>query len=436
MNIEIKERGDHTVKMTVSVPWDELAESYERTLSRYRGGVSLAGFRKGKVPRRVLLQHFRSDIQADFVRESIDVFYRKAVDEKEISPVGQAKINHLEFREGQPLEFTASVEVEPEVELPNYRKKMRVKKNVFVPDEEDVDAYLKELQRQHAQLNTVESGSQPGHLLLVDIQEVDEGGLPIVGRKVEDRYVVVGEGLFGGENLKRLTGLKPGDTTVVSGGETDRPHPVSYQITVRNVQEEILPEIDEDFIKKVDESAGSADELRDVIRERIQKRLDRQSEDRLNEALIDYLALHTDLEVPPAMVDSYIEKAVDDARNRNGDRVDEESLRKEIRPGSVKNLKWYLIRKALIVEEDLEVTDEEVSDRVDEIAGRQEVEEQTVRRFYRTPSNREHLRDDILDEKLFDRLKSLARIEEVKIHTKDMRKQRASNPSISREGQV
>ncbi|MFQ6617024.1 MAG: trigger factor [Fidelibacterota bacterium] len=434
MNVKLIHSNRHSVLMEVTVPWVELEDSYERTISRFRQGVKLAGFRKGKVPRRVLLQHYRSDIQADFVQESVDLFYRTAVKEKEISPVGQAKIDRVEVREGQPLTFTASVEVEPSVDLPDYRKKLRVKKNVYVPDEEDVDIYLKELQRQHAELKTVESGSKSGHFLLVDMQEVDPGGIPIVGRKVEDRYIVVGEGLFGGENLEKLTGLKAGDRTVISASDGNQSNPMMYEITVKNVQEEILPEFDEEFIRGVDKSAATLDDLRDVARERIQERLDRQSEARLNEALIDALVQRTDVEVPPAMLESYLAKAVEDSGGRNGATVDEEELRNEMKPGAVKNLKWYLIRKALIEAEGLEVTEKEVSQRVDEIANRPEVDERTVRRFYRTPSNRDHLREDILDEKLFDLLKSLAKIEEVRIHTREVRKQGVASSEPFRKG--
>lgn len=431
MDIAIIQKNRYSVEMTVTVPWDDLAGMYDGTIARFRRRVKVAGFRKGKAPRRILLQQYRSDIEADFVEESLDVFYRKAVREKGISPVGQARIDRLEFREGQPLKFTASVEVEPGVELPNYRKKMRVKKSVYIPDEEDVDIYLEELQRHHAELKTVESGSQPGHLLLVDMQEVDRGGIPIVGRRVEDRYIVVGEGLFGGQNLEKLTGLKAGDTAVISAADPDDPHPVMYEITVKNVQEEILPEIDEEFIRKVDDSASTLDELRAVVMERILKRLERQSEARLNEDLIDYLVRHTDLELPPVMVENYLEKAVEEARNRNGESVDEDNLRRELRPSAVKNLKWYLIRKALIEAENLQVTDEEISGRVEEISRSPEVDERSVRRFYRAPSNRDHLREDILDEKLFERLKSLAKIEEVKIPTRDVRKQRAVSAGSS-----
>ncbi|MFQ6674581.1 MAG: hypothetical protein ACE5GH_07345, partial [Fidelibacterota bacterium] len=205
--------------------------------------------------------------------------------------------------------------------------------------------------------------------------------------------------------------------------------PVKYDITVKNVQEEVLPELTEEFIRKVDESATNESELRERVLERIQARLSRDSDAQLNEAIIDYFVQRTDMEVPPSMVERYVDRAMEEARSRDGEKLDEDRFRHEVRPRAIRNLKWYLIRKALLGVEELEVSDEELARKIDQLAEVSPGDEAGIRRFYRKLSHRDRLRNDLTDEKLFAVLTSCGKIDEVKVTTKDVRHQRALSTS-------
>lgn len=424
MEVEIQQTDKHTRELTVTVPWLHLEGSFEQTVSRFRQKIHLPGFRKGKVPRKVLFKNFGAEIEADFAQTAIEEYYLKALEQNNMTPVSQAKIDPMVFSEGKPLTFTATFEVEPLVVLPDYQKKFKVKQNVYIPDDEDVDIYIEDLRRQYLELKTVETGSEEAHILLVDMQELDHSGLPIVGRKVQDRYLKVGEGVFGGENLNRLKGLRTGDTTVIEVIAEGSNDPVKYELAIKNVQEEILPELNEEFIRDVDESATNESEFRGTIMKRIESNLKQDSLAQLNESIIDYFLRNTDLEVPASMVEKYVERASEEARGGDGEKLDQKKFKEEIRPSAVRNLKWYMIRRAIVEVERLEVSEEEVGERINQIVENSGENKKEVRRFYRKPSNRDRLRDDLTDETLFDRLRSFAEIEDVKIHTKDLRKQR------------
>ena len=175
----------------------------------------------------------------------------------------------------------------------------------------------------------------------------------------------------------------------------------------------IFPDTDyeEDFRKKIMESTES--------------NLKKDSEDQLNEAIIDYFIQSTPLEVPPSMMDNYINRMVDDAISRNGEEFDEEKFKDAVRPSAVKNIKWFLIRKELIKKEDLKIEGTELESKVEEFANNSEKDrKQEIIRFYKKPSNREDLRESMLTKKLFEFLKEVAKITEQKVYTKDIRKQR------------
>ena len=262
------------------------------------------------------------------------------------------------------------------------------------------------------------------------MQEMDTSGVPIIGKKVEDRYIKVGDGVFGGDNLSRLTDLKVGDTAMVETETTKEGGLTKYKLTVKNVQEEIFPEMDEEFIKKLDNEATDETSFRENVLKRIQERLDRDAEGQLNEAIIDYFLQSTDLEPPPSMVDNYIENSIEQAKSNNGETFDEDKYRNEARPSVVRSIKWYLIRKAHVNGEELSVSDEEVNEHIEKILESAEDEKGKIRRYYKKSSNKERLRDDLLDRSLFETLKEYAKISEVIISTSDLRKQR----ELSTEG--
>ncbi|MCH8010629.1 MAG: trigger factor [Candidatus Marinimicrobia bacterium] len=424
MNVVLKEINSFTREIIVEVPWEELETIFAQTVTRFSRNLSIPGFRKGKVPKRMILQTFRADLETECAETALEEYYQKALREEGITPINRAEINNMEFQEGNPLKFKATFEVEPYFKLPNYRRKLKVKKNSYIPDEEDVDNYINDIRQQLAELRTVESGSKEGHLLLVDMQEMDNSGVPIIGRKVEDRYIKVGEGIFGGENLNRLTGLKSGDRTFINIQRQNEQNKVGFELTVKNVHEEVLPEIDEKFIKNLDKNASNVEEFRQNILSVIQSRLDRKANVLLHETIIDYFLQNTNLEVPPSMIDTYIDGIIEDKKNQNGEKLDEEKLREELKSSTIRSIKWYLIRRVIIKEENLSVSDEEVSEKVEGILEKAGKEAKEARRYYKKPSNRARLRDDILDEKLFNLLESLAKVNEVKVYTKDLRKQR------------
>ena len=430
MNVKLKEINPYTRQVTIAVPWEDLESAFEAHMRRFTKKVRMPGFRKGKVPRKVVVQNFGMELEAEFAQDSIEMHYSEALQEHKIVPVNQAKIEDLQFSRGTTLSFKATVEVEPQVKLPKYNRKMKVKKNIYVPDDADVDAYIEEVRRQFAELKTVEEGSGDGHLLLVDMQEMDTSGVPIIGKKVEDRYIKVGDGVFGGDNLSRLTDLKVGDTAMVETETTKEGGLTKYKLTVKNVQEEIFPEMDEEFIKKLDNEATDETSFRENVLKRIQERLDRDAEGQLNEAIIDYFLQSTDLEPPPSMVDNYIENSIEQAKSNNGETFDEDKYRNEARPSVVRSIKWYLIRKALVNGEELSVSDEEVNEHIEKILESAEDEKGKIRRYYKKSSNKERLRDDLLDRSLFETLKEYAKISEVIISTSDLRKQR----ELSTEG--
>ena len=422
---KIKSINSFTKRIIVSIPWSELEEPFINHIKLFSKKINMPGFRKGKVPQKIILQNYKSELEADFAQSALDQYYALSLKEQKIVPINRASIDKLNFAEKKSLEFEAVVEIQPDFKLPNYSKKMKLKKNNFIPDALDVDKYIEEIQIQFSELKTIEDGSKNEDLLLVDMQELDSSGLPLIGKKIENRYIKIGDGFFGGNNLKKLIGLKKNDNVKIEIPNENN-ITTQYSLIVKMVQKQIIPDLNNDFLKKVDPSIKDINEFRKNIMDRIKNQLNGEAEEQLSEKIIDYFIEETKLDAPDSMIESTFKNTIDEARKRNPNNFDEEKYRIDVKPSILRSIKWYLIKNKLIQEEKLNIDDKDIEKHIELLINNSNSNGNEIKRFYKKPSNKAKLSDDLLDRNLFKLLKEKATIKIVDVKTKDLRKQNES----------
>ena len=424
MQCDVSVINDYTRQLAVAVPWEELEGKYTAFLRKFTKKVKLPGFRKGKVPPQIIRRQFGPVAEADFAESAVQEYYVAGLDESGLAPINQATIREVHFHEGESLRFEATFEVEPEVVLPNYTKGLKFQQIIFDVEDEDVEQAVEDLRRQQATLKTIDDGAAEDHFILADLQEVDEAGTPLIGRKVENQYIQLNaDGPFGGENLKRLQGARSGDTRRVTiPSETGSP--TNYELTVKQVTERILPDLDDAFARQVDPQAEDFGQLRRNLRQRIQASFEKDAERRLTREIADHFVRGANLEAPASMFENYLENVISEIQ-RDGIRleeIDREAVRDEHRASINWNIKWFLLRARLLKEEEIGVDDDAVKQRIEELAAVNGQESQRVRDFYRRPENRRSLKEELLTSRLMARLKEYAKIKVVHKSSKELRK--------------
>ena len=423
MNIEINELNAFSRELIIDIPWEELSEDFDKTVGKFRKKAKLPGFRPGKVPKQVLMTQFLPAIEADFVEESFRKFYVKALQEKELIPVNQADVNNLDFKYGEHFSFKAAFEVEPEVTLPNLKKcKLEVQKHSYITDEEDIDLAIDDIRKANAEVITIEDGAKCGDYVLADLQMLDDSRVPIIGEKVEKRYLKIGDGMFTGENQKNLEGVKTGDSTwVIFPDENGKES--TFTVNVIYFERLLLPEINEDFIKKLDPDVESETELRQKIKKQIDHSYSRRSDELFERQLSDALIEKVEIECPPSMLESYMNHILEDVKKKNDNvEVDEAKIRETYKPMTERNLKWYLVRKAIIQSHNLEVSKSEVEAEINQIVDHSQNKKETEK-FYKKPSNRERVGDNIIEKKVLAVVQEFAKVKEINVKTADIRAQ-------------
>ena len=429
MEINVKEMNSYSREMTVHVPWAELEDSFNKHAKKFSKKVNLRGFRPGKIPMKVLLKKFKPAMEADFVEHALNLYYLQALKEKDLLPVNKAEVEKVDFEHEGDMSFTAKFEIEPEMTLPKLRKRaLKVQKTNYVHDIEDVDNVIRDLRRNHATMETVETGAEEGNFILADLQKVDPSGLPIIGKKLEKQYLKVGGGVIKDENLDKLKGAKPEDKIRMHLPENEQGEKSEYEVTVINVEKEVLPEINEEFIKKVDPEAKTEEELRANVETRIMDNYQHRSQEAFERQLSDAMIEKVNPEFPPSMVESYLDHMVEDIKKSGqagAEDVDEAKVRETYQSVAERNMKWFLVRKAIINENEFAVTKDDVQAEIQKLLDRSPNSVKEIEKYYKKPSNRTRIEDDLMEKKILDYLQKFAKIKEVDVKTKDLRQQEA-----------
>ncbi len=428
MDIQLKETSSYAREANIDLSWEEIAADFEQAIKQFSKRVKLPGFRPGKVPRKVLMKQFQPAIEADFVENSVNTYYLKALQEKEIIPINMGSVSDVHFHHGEHFKFKVAFEIEPDVTIPRMkRKSLKVEKTNYITDDEDIDMAIDEMRHGHAEVQTVEDGAQLDDYVICDLQEIDISGVPIIGKKLETRYIKLGQIPFDGDNQKKLEGIKPGEKTQVSVPVDEKGSTSTFELSVQNVERQILPEVDEDFIKMADPEAENVADYRERIKDRLGKAYDQRSEKASDEQLTDAMINHVNPEFPPSMAESYLGHMVEDVMKNNPAATDKEKIKEIYQPVAERNLKWYLIRNTIIKNEKYEITKEDVQADIDQRKEANPKEAKELEKYFKKPSNRSRLEDDLMEKKVLAYLKNFTKIKEVKVNTKDLRKQSEGN---------
>tara|TARA_Y100001958_G_C21222549_1_gene547901 strand:- start:938 stop:2215 length:1278 start_codon:yes stop_codon:yes gene_type:complete len=424
MEIKLKKINDFTKELTCVVSWEEIKDSFTSEFNKVKSNHTPNGGRKGKVFGRDLelfKKNYGTAIEANFAEKSLNEYYQKAIQEKKLNPINQAQVSNLDFSEGNSLQFTLSFEIVPEIKLPNYEKKFKIKMTKYKSSKEDVDHALEEVRQQHSNLKTVDDGAKSGNFIMGDFQELDDSDFPIIGKKLEKQYIKLGIGAFTGATEKELIGVKPDDKRkiTVDYGEGKKSR---YELHIHKVEEQLLPELNDELAKTVSPDLKTLSDLKAKLKDNIQKSIDDDYEKRKREELINYFVEKTQLQAPESMVSRYLDKFIEDQMKKNN-KLDKEKLRKESQGIAEFNVKWFIIKDSILEKSKVSVTDKDLDKEIQKMIDEGADDKKKILDFFAAPQNRESLYSNLINEKLFDYMTSFAIIKDTEKSTADLRKQ-------------
>jgi trigger factor len=417
----VEELPESRVRVAAEVTPQEVQRRVTEAAGRMGRDLRMPGFRQGKVPAPVVVQRLGRDaILDEAVRNALPRWYVEAIDAAGLKTVGEPDVD-LDFAslpaEGEPLAFTIEIGVRPTATIGDIAK-IEVERREPEVDEQAIDEQVEQLRERSARLETAEKAAETGDFVVIDFKgsiEGDDGERDyFAGGEGRDHLLELGSGQFIGGFEEQLTGLKAGDEKVVEVTFPEEygsaPHlagkPAQFEVTVNEVKAKQLPELDDDFAT---EAGGfdTVDELREDIAGRMREADERKVEAEFREAALDRVVEGATVEIPDSLVEARARELWEqmlhslshrgitkDAYLRIAQKSEEEIL-DEARPDAEQALRREAVLAAVIAAEDIQPSDGDILDALQESAIQQGTKPEKLRKRLEQQGRLDELVEDL-----------------------------------------
>jgi len=405
--------------LSVQVPAEELEKERAAVLAEMRREIRVPGFRKGKVPAGFIQKNYADVIQSDAVRNLLPAVYEQALDREHLHPLGEPVFENIKLEDGG-VNFDVRIEIRPEVAIKGYdRLSIEVPRRPI--GDPDVDQALESLRERLAILEKVNRPAQGADHLVIDYVPLAADGSHEVKSRVEAYPVSLGGESLLPEFREGLVGMKVGDEKEIRvkypadfGDERVAGTERSFVVRVTEVKEKLLPEANDQFAKRIDETAATMLELKMRIRRQLEMEEENRYRREVDERIIDSIIDANPFEVPEVMVENYLASLVEEDRQHRGRVADEAAREKEIREmlrdSAVRMIRKYFVMDAIRRQESITVSPQEVDARIQGLAQAIGKTEAEVRQMISHPERRRGFESDLVDEKTMGFLRERAAV--------------------------
>lgn len=383
MSLQVEKLEKNMAKLTIEVPAEELEKAIESAYRKNKNKISIPGFRKGKVPRKMIEQMYGKEVfYEDAANELIPDAYDKAVEECEEEIVSNPKIAVTQIEAGKPFVFTAEVALKPEMTLGKYKGVKVDKFDVEVTDQE-IDAEINREREKNARtVDVTDRAVQNGDVTVIDFEGFVDGEA-FEGGKGEDYPLTIGSGAFIPGFEEALVGAEIGKET-----DVNVTFPEDYQAaelagkaavfkcTVKKIQEKQLPELDDEFVEEVSEESDTVDQYKEEIRKKLAKKAEETAKAEKEDAVIDAIIAEAQMEIPDAMVETQQRQMVQEFAQRMQAQgismaqymqftgATPDILLEQAKPQALKRIQSRLVLEAVVAAEKMEASEEEFEEEV------------------------------------------------------------------------
>ena len=399
MSVQVENLEKSMAKLTVEVSADELEKAIQEVYQKEKGRISVPGFRKGKVPRKMIEKMYGASIfYEDAANIVIQNTYADAMDESGLDIVSRPTVNIVQIESGKPFIYTADVAVRPEVKLGKYKGVQVTKIDTSVTDDE-IDAELEKERNNNARTVTVtDRPIQNGDTAVIDFEGFVDGE-PFEGGKGENHSLEIGSHSFIDTFEEQLVGKNAGDEVEVHVTFPEQYQaaelagkPAVFQVKIHEIKAKELPELDDEFAQDVSEFDTLA-EYREDVKKRLagQKKDDakRTKEDEAIQKIID----KSEMELPEAMIETQCENMVNEFAQRiaqSGLSMEQymqfsgltlDKLKEQVRPEAVTRIQSSLVLEEIAKQENIEVTEADIDAEIERMASAYGMEADKLREY-------------------------------------------------------
>lgn len=415
----------NVVKLVIEATAEEFEAGLNTAYNKSKNKINVPGFRKGKAPRKMIEKLYGTEIfYEDAANAIIPDAYASAATESELDIVSQPKINVIQLEAGKPFIFEAEVAVRPEVELGQY-KGVEVSKCDTEVTDTDVEEEIKKVQEQNARTITVEDRAvKDGDVTVIDFEGFVDG-VAFEGGKGENYSLTIGSHSFIDNFEEQIIGMNIGDEKEINVTFPEEYHaeelkgkPATFKVSVKEIKEKQLPELDDDFAQDVSDF-DTLEEYKEDIKKKVADRKVAEAKSKKESEAIEKVVADSKMDIPEAMIQAQVNRMAEDFAQRlqqQGLSLEQyfqytgltaDKIIDDMKPEAEKRIKNSLVLEAIAKAENIEVSDEEFEAELQKMADMYKMELDKIKELM-GDNEAEQMKGDIAVQKAVELITSSA----------------------------
>ena len=423
MQVSIQTTSGLERKLTVGVPAERVDNEVNARLQKAAGNVRLDGFRPGKVPMKVMKQRFGAGIRQEVIQEVMSQSFQEAIVQEKLKPAGMPSIEPKNLAPGNDLEYIATFEVFPEIELKDCSA-IKVSRPIAEVTDADVDKMIETLRQQRATWDEVDRPAAQGDKVNIDYSGVKDGEA-FAGGTAAGSDLELGSGRMIPGFEDGIVGMSKGEEKVVAVTFPEDYHAeelkgaaVEFTIKVNSVSEKQLPELNDEFFKVFGVEEGGLEKFREDVADNMKRELEKASKGKIKNQVMDgMLDVHQDVQVPNALIKQEIDVLRGQMVQQFGGAAENMDL-KSLLPDNMfeeqaeRRVRLGLVLNEFIAKESLTADPDKVKEMIEELASTYEKPEEVINYYYSHQEQLQQISAVVLEDTVVEKILDLAQVED------------------------
>lgn len=424
MQVSIETTSGLERRLTVGVPAEQIDSRADERLKEAAKNIRINGFRKGKAPLKVIKKQYGEGVRQEILGDVINTSLQSAFEQEKVQPAGQPKIEITQFESGKDLEYAAVFEVYPEVALASFDN-FSVEKLAADITEADIDKMVESLREQQASLSVVERAAADGDSVNIDYLGTKDGE-EFAGGKAEKQDLVLGSNSMIPGFEDGVVGLSAGDKKTLSLSFPEDYHAeelkgaaVEFAVTVNSVSEKVLPEVNEELLKKFGADHGDLVKFREDIKKNMVRELATAVKNKVKTSVMDQLLEANAVELPKALIASETDALRDQMMQQFGGMQQNKDLDlKSLLPDDMfkeqadRRVGLGLLLSEVVKENKLSVDADKVRVAIEELAASYDDPQEVINYYNQNPQLKSGMEASVLEDMVVDLIMGQATVTE------------------------
>jgi trigger factor len=417
VEVQVHTRSEVSREIEITASAEELQPHFDKAYKDYRPKIEIRGFRKGKAPLDMVKKLYGEMIEHESLDKIASELYRQTAKERDLKPIGDPALVDMKYDRGERFWFKIQYDVRPVITLKQY-KGLMVETVVHKPTDQELEEELSRIQKINSSREEVEEAKDDEHVVTAHLQEFDDTGFPIIGKKTENARFYLADPQLEPPFKDALRGTRRGNEHQIKfeHQHDEHTHKVNMKANVTKVERVVLPQLDDEFIKKITkDKISSVDQFRKSVREDLESYWKEKNRRGLINSIVGEIIRIHEFMVPESLTRSVLENLLEEVKGQYPNKqlpadFDTGKFFEQNRAYAIFQAKWALLREEIIKAEKLEVDESALVALAEQEAPKIGIDKERLITYYKSS---DQIKDRLAGDKLLDLLIGSTKVKEV-----------------------